>query len=155
MRILARVISTFFGAGLFPLAPGTLTSALVVLGLRVLVAGPSPVVLGAAAAILFFLGAWAAGRYAAELGASDPGRIVIDEVCGQALALALVPRDWLPAALAFVFFRFFDILKPFPLKRLEKLPGGWGIMADDVGAGLAAAAAVHLLFRYLQISRLI
>ena len=150
MKILAGIVATFFGVGLFPVAPGTVTSALVVSGL--FFSGLSSGVLIALAGGTFFLGVWASGTYASELGVSDPGRIVIDEVCGQTLAFALVPGVWPAAVLVFAFFRFFDIVKPFPLRTLERLPGGWGIMADDVGAGLAAAAAVRLLFLILQIA---
>jgi phosphatidylglycerophosphatase A len=153
MRVPAKILATFFGVGFFPLAPGTLASALVVIVSRVLLSGVSPAILLAAAAVLFFLGVWAAGGYASVLGLPDPGRIVVDEVCGQVLALALVPRRGLPVVLAFVFFRVFDIVKPFPLRKLERLPGGWGIMADDVGAGLAAAAAVHLVLALLRVAR--
>lgn len=154
MRILAKFISTFFGIGFFPVAPGTLSSALVVLAMRVFSSGPSPAILLIAAAAVFFLGAWAGGVYAALLGIPDPGRIVIDEVCGQLLALALVPRGLYPAVLVFVFFRLFDIVKPFALRRLENIPGGWGIMADDVGAGLAAALAVHLVLVIVRITKI-
>jgi phosphatidylglycerophosphatase A len=148
----AKIIATFFGVGFFPLAPGTLASALAVLGSRFLLSGISPAILLAAATGLFFIGVWASGRYACVLGLTDPGRIVVDEVCGQVLALALVPHRVLPVVLAFVFFRVFDIVKPFPLRRLERLPGGWGIMADDVGAGLSAAAAVHLVLALLRVA---
>ena len=91
-------------------------------------------------AVLFCVGAAAAARHAAELGRPDPGRIVVDEVCGQLVACAFLPADWISVAVAFALFRFFDIIKPWPIRKLEGLPGGWGIMADDVGAGLAAAA---------------
>jgi phosphatidylglycerophosphatase A len=154
MKVLAKIVSTVCGIGFVPAAPGTLASALVVLGVRVVSSGPSPAVLLGASATLFFIGVWAAGSYAADLGASDPGLIVVDEVCGQLLALALVPRHRLAVVLAFVLFRIFDILKPFPLRRLESLPGGWGIMADDIGAGLAAALGVHLILQLLRITKL-
>jgi phosphatidylglycerophosphatase A len=87
----------------------------------------------------------ASAAYAAELGQLDPGCIVIDEVCGQLIALAFLPAAWVPVGASFVLFRFFDIIKPWPIRKLEKLPGGWGIMADDVGAGLAAAALARLV----------
>jgi phosphatidylglycerophosphatase A len=100
-------------------------------------------------AFLFFAGAAASAAHAAELGRPDPGRIVVDEVCGQLLALAFLPAAWAPLAISFVLFRFFDILKPWPIRRLEKLPGGWGIMADDIGAGLAAAALSRLVLLWV------
>ncbi|NTV81952.1 MAG: phosphatidylglycerophosphatase A, partial [Candidatus Aminicenantes bacterium] len=87
--------------------------------------------------------------HAAEHGRPDPGRIVIDEVVGQLLALAFLPGAWVPVAVAFALFRFFDIIKPWPIRRLERLPGGWGIMADDVGAGLAAAVLGRLILLWI------
>ncbi|HYA48241.1 MAG TPA: phosphatidylglycerophosphatase A, partial [Burkholderiales bacterium] len=71
--------------------------------------------------------------------------VVIDEALGQFLALSLVPARWLPLLGCFLLFRFFDIIKPWPIRRLEKLRGGWGIMADDAGAGLAAGLLIQLL----------
>jgi phosphatidylglycerophosphatase A len=145
VRLAARLLATFFGVGRFPLVPGTAASAVAALGyLLALHALPFPlyaVLLGA----LFFAGAWSAAFHAAELGVPDPGRIVVDEVCGQLVALALLPAGWLPVAVSFALFRFFDIIKPWPIRRLERLPGGWGIMADDVGAGLAAAVLGRLV----------
>jgi phosphatidylglycerophosphatase A len=139
MKTIARVLAIFFGVGLFPVAPGTLASAVAVLIYKLALhelAWPWYLLILAG---LFAAGAAAAGSHAAELGRPDPGRIVVDEVCGQLLALALFPDGWIPLAVSFALFRFFDIIKPWPIRKLEKLPGGWGIMADDVGAGLAAA----------------
>jgi phosphatidylglycerophosphatase A len=99
--------------------------------------------------VLFFAGTAASAVHSAELGRPDPGRIVVDEVCGQLIALAFLPAAWVPVAVSFVLFRFFDIIKPWPIRRLEKLPGGWGIMADDVGAGLAAAALSRLVLLWV------
>jgi len=151
VKAIAKIVSTFFGVGFFPFAPGTVTSVLVVLGFLFVFPGTPGAILWLVVLGLFFLGSWAAGSYAAALALPDPGRIVIDEVCGQLLALSLVPRGRLPAVLAFVFFRIFDIVKPSPLRQLEKLPGGWGIMADDVGAALAAALPVHLVSYLLRV----
>jgi len=144
MKTMSRVLATFFGVGLFPVAPGTLASACAVLiyrlGLHNL---PWPIYL-LLLAVLFAAGGAAAAAYAAEIGRPDPGRIVVDEVCGQLLALTLFPDGWAAVAVSFALFRVFDIIKPWPIRRLEKLPGGWGIMADDAGAGLAAAALGRL-----------
>ena len=140
MKAAARILATFFGVGLFPLAPGTLASAIVVLAYRFALhdlAWPLYILL---LAVLFFAGTAASALCAAELGRPDPGQIVVDEVCGQLAALALMPSGWIALAVSFAFFRFFDIIKPWPIRKLEKLPGGWGIMVDDIGAGLAAAA---------------
>jgi phosphatidylglycerophosphatase A len=149
MKLLSRIFSTFFGIGFFPKAPGTAssTAALLIycLALHCL---PWPIYI-LFLAVLFSLGSMASAAYAAELGQTDPQRIVIDEAFGQFLALFLVPVGWLPLTLTFVFFRFFDIIKPYPIRRLEKLPGGWGIMADDAGAGVVTGVIVHLLLFWI------
>jgi phosphatidylglycerophosphatase A len=145
MKAVSRVLATFFGLGFVPLAPGTAASAAAALGYKLALhdlAWPLYVVL---VALLFFVGASVSAAYAAELGRPDPGRIVIDEVCGQLIALAFLPAGWVPVGLSFALFRFFDIIKPWPIRKLESLAGGWGIMADDVGAGLAAAVLARLI----------
>jgi phosphatidylglycerophosphatase A len=144
MKTAAKILATFFGIGLFPLAPGTMASAVAALAYRFVLHGLAWPLFFLLLAFLFFAGAAASAAHAAALGRPDPGRIVIDEVCGQLLALAFLPAAWVPVAVSFVLFRFFDIIKPWPIRRLEKLPGGWGIMADDIGAGLAAAALSRL-----------
>ncbi|MEC8062077.1 MAG: phosphatidylglycerophosphatase A, partial [Pseudomonadota bacterium] len=96
--------------------------------------------LAAATAGLFLLGTWAAHHYAARLGRDDPGEIVVDEVVGQWLPLCVLPVEPVAYAIAFVSFRFFDIVKPWPIGAADRrLKGGLGIMIDDVLAGLAAA----------------
>jgi phosphatidylglycerophosphatase A len=149
MRTLSRVLATFFGIGLVPVLPGTAASAAATLLDMGLFRGLSGPLYGLLVAGLFFIGVAVSGAYAAELGRRDPGRIVIDEVCGQLVALAFLPPGWLPAGVAFALFRFFDIIKPGPIRRLERLPGGWGIMADDVGAGLAAAVLTRLALLFV------
>jgi len=145
MRLFSRVFATVFGIGFFPKAPGTASSAaallVYVLALHKL-AWPVYLLLLAG---LFFFGRAVSSSYASELGQHDPKPVVIDEALGQLLALFLVPVAWLPLTLAFIFFRFFDIIKPYPIGGLEKLPGGWGIMADDAAAGAAAGIAAHLI----------
>jgi phosphatidylglycerophosphatase A len=94
--------------------------------------------------VLFLAGAAASGRFARIMGRDDPGFIVIDEVCGQMIALFLVSPSLLNLALSFALFRFFDIIKPFPVRNAEGFPGGWGIMADDVVAGVFAALVLRL-----------
>ena len=145
MKIASRVLATFFGLGLFPVAPGTLASAVAALAYGLFLHDLAWPIYIVSLAALFIGGAAAAGSYSAETGQPDPGRIVVDEVCGQLLALTLFPGDWTAVAVCFALFRFFDIIKPGPIKRLERWPGGWGIMADDLGAGLAAAALGRLV----------
>ena len=145
MRTLSKVLAVFFGLGLVPILPGTVASAAATILHVVLVRELTVLAYALMVAGLFLAGVAVSGAYAAEGGRPDPGRIVIDEVCGQLIALAFLPPGWLPAGLAFALFRFFDIIKPWPIRRLERLPGGWGIMSDDVGAGLAAAVLTRLV----------
>lgn len=145
MKAAARLLATFFGLGLFPFAPGTLASAAAVLAYRFVLHEWHWAPYALLVVILFAAGAAAASLHASELGRPDPGRIVVDEVCGQLLALTLLPPEWIPLLVAFAAFRFFDIIKPWPIRKLEKLPSGWGIMADDAAAGLAAGVVARLV----------
>ena len=137
--------ATFFGIGFMPIAPGTFASLAVVLLYRAGLHRLPPAALGLIVAAVFFACAAASTRYARQLGLVDPGRIVVDEVAGQLVALFALGPDWRLLISAFLLFRFFDIIKPWPIRRLERLPGGWGIMADDIAAGVAAAAALRLI----------
>jgi phosphatidylglycerophosphatase A len=96
------------------------------------------------------LGVAAAGEAARDRRTADPPEVVIDEGIGMLLALALGPSGVTAALLTFGAFRVFDIVKPYPVRHLERLPGGWGIVADDVAAALYAAAAVRLIWAALS-----
>jgi phosphatidylglycerophosphatase A len=132
-----------FGAGLAPYAPGTFGSAVGVVGAWWLLELPLiarvAVVLG-----VVVLGIWICGESARRLGQHDDQRIVFDEIAGILLtSLAVVEKSFLALALVFVFFRFFDILKPWPIRDVDhSLHGGLGIMLDDLIAALYAAACV-------------
>jgi phosphatidylglycerophosphatase A len=144
MKYLWRVLASFFGLGFFPFAPGTLTSLVVVLVYRYSAhALDWPYFLVILLALLI-LGTYAASFYSSELQRDDPRCIVVDEAAGQLLVLFLVAPEWTSLAAGFLLFRFFDIVKPFPVRRAEELPGGWGIMADDVLAALMAKALLHI-----------
>jgi len=139
MKIAVRLISTFFGAGYFPIAPGTFTSLIVALVYRWAAFRLSPLLyLGLVAAVVF-IGVAAADSFARALNQKDPRPIVIDEVGGQLIALFLAPVEWGWIFFGFILFRVFDVFKPRPIRDLERLPGGWGIMADDVLAGVFSA----------------
>lgn len=144
MRILGKAVATFFGLGLFPVAPGTLTSLTVVLIYRYWLQGLGGPYLLLILLALLVVGTPAASFYSSELKRPDPGCIVVDEAAGQLLVLAFVPPEWILLAAGFLVFRALDILKPFPIRTAEKLPGGWGIMADDIVAALMSKAALHL-----------
>lgn len=154
---LSALIATVGGVGRMPQAPGTWGS-LAALPLAFALHGLGGFPLFAAATLgLFALGLWATNAYVAETGAgadADPSEVVIDEVVGMLvtlwpLSLGLWMRGtdpwlfpWPGWVGGFLLFRFFDILKPPPIKRFERLPGAWGVMMDDVVAGLFAAAVV-------------
>ena len=142
MSALARAIATAFGLGYAPKAPGTAGSlgALVIAWLLCAYAGVGPLWFAAFAIALAIPGIWAAGMVAQEIGRKDPQIVVVDEVVGQWAALAGASHlNWKSAFAAFVLFRLFDIWKPPPVRQLERLPGGVGIVADDAMAGLYAA----------------
>lgn len=140
---ISRVAATFLGAGLFPVAPGTFASLLAALVhafllVRLPLAGRIAVVGGT-----FLLGVAASSVAARSFGLRDPRPVVIDEVAGQWAALLLAPAAWFPILLGFLLFRFFDILKPLGIRKIESLPSGWGIMADDLAAGLVSLAILQ------------
>ena len=133
---LALLIATVGGVGHAPFAPGTVASALTALALGVVSPSRSALVLTVVAVVA--LGTWASQDAERSLGGKDPGAIVIDEVAGMALSVLTLPLT--PAALiaGFVLFRIFDIAKPYPANALQRLPGGVGVMIDDLVAGLYA-----------------
>jgi phosphatidylglycerophosphatase A len=139
---LARVVATAFGSGYAPFAPGTAGSAVGLLLFWPLASLSSRWQL-TAVGVLFLAGALAAGRVAARVGLKDPGIVVVDEVVGQWVALAGLPFTPATAALGFLLFRAMDVVKPWPARDLERVPGGWGIMADDVAAGVYARLALR------------
>ena len=147
----AWAIGTFFGAGLLKPGPGTYGSIAAVLlwfgAAHLLHPAPVALAIGTAIAALAatLIGIPAATIVARESGREDPGHVVIDEVAGQLIALIAIPADWQHAALSLLLFRLFDILKPPPVRQFERLPGGTGIMLDDVAAGLLALLCAHLI----------
>jgi phosphatidylglycerophosphatase A len=146
----AALLATWFGAGFLPVAPGSWASlaALPCAALLVWFGGPV-LVLGAAAA-LFLLGTCAADAYMAAVQVHDPPAIVVDEVVGQWLTLALLPLDPFAYALGFVLFRVLDVLKPWPANFVDRaVTGGIGVMLDDVVAGAYAGAALWLIVPWL------
>ena len=142
------MLATFFGVGYLRPGPGTYASAITVvlwwaMSRFIAPAWLIPAAVIASAAITL-LGIPPSTTVARESGQKDPGFLVIDEVAGQMIALIGVPLAWKYLLAGFILFRGFDIIKPFPLRRLERLPGGTGIMMDDVGAGVYALLLLQL-----------
>ena len=141
-------LATCFAIGWIPLAPGTAASlAALPFGLALVLLGWQA--LAAFALLTTLLGIWACGTYAKKIGVNDPSECVIDEVAGQWIALlpiAVAAPDvlaWRPYIAGFLLFRLFDMWKPWPVAQFERLPGGLGIMMDDVAAGLLAGLALY------------
>jgi phosphatidylglycerophosphatase A len=155
-RGLAVWIATSGGVGFFPVWPGTVGAAVGLVAVAALQRLPLTtagldVVVGLTASGIFGLGVWAAGRAERYFGCSDPSPVVVDEVVGQMVTFLLCPAaSWKVLLAGFAIFRFFDVIKPFPAGRAEHLPAGWGIMTDDVVAGIysmAGLSAVGLVLK--------
>ena len=140
----AELIATMGSAGYLPKAPGTWGSLLAV----ALAYGlPYPWIY---LVIFSAPGVWAAGQYARDRGSKDPQSVVIDEGIGQWIALSMGGTHWQACLAGFALFRFFDIVKPWPVRQLERLPGGWGIVLDDAMAGVYAGI-VMLVLRWFHL----
>jgi phosphatidylglycerophosphatase A len=138
----ASLVATAGGLGHAPLAPGTAASLPPVVLAWLL--APSDAVLVAAAVAVTGLGIWAGGREERRLGVLDPSTVVVDEVAGMLVALVGHPRTLGWGMALFLLFRVMDVWKPFPIRRLQDLPGGWGIVLDDVLAAVYASLLGHL-----------
>jgi len=152
----AFLIATFFGIGKLKPGPGTwgsLAAALIWLALSLLIAPRfQPEVLAGLIVIVIALGIPAATAVARSSGTKDPQNVVIDEVAGQWIAFLFVPVAWKTLLAGFILFRGFDILKPPPVRQLERLPEGTGIVVDDVAAGLYALLVMQLLLHFGPLS---
>lgn len=142
MTRLALAVATCLGVGYAPVAPGTFGSAAGLVLWALLPAHPAAP--GVAIVAAFAVGTWAAGVVERRQGATDPGIVVIDEVLGMFVTLVMNPVTWRGAVLGFLLFRLFDVLKPYPANRLERLHGGLGIMSDDAMAGVYANMVLRL-----------
>jgi phosphatidylglycerophosphatase A len=146
----AWAVATFLGIGWLKPGPGTWASVAAVLlwaiAARAVHLAPHALLAALCAGIALALvpGIPAATIAERQSGIEDPGFVVIDEVIGQWIALLFCPADWAHALIALVLFRLFDILKPPPARQLERLPAGWGIVCDDVAAGLYALGIASL-----------
>jgi phosphatidylglycerophosphatase A len=152
----ARAIATFFGVGRLRPGPGSWGSAAAVLIWFALSYRLRPTaqiwVLGALATLTIFLGIPAATRVAKSSGIDDPQFVVIDELAGQWITLLFAPVSWKTLLTGFILFRGFDIVKPPPVRQLENLPAGTGIVMDDVAAGIYALIVMQLLLYFRILS---
>ena len=139
--LFALAVATVFGVGYAPAAPGTFGSVAGLL-LWLLLPG-SPLVQGLTIVVLFVAGSLAGNAAEHYYGKTDPRHVVIDEVMGMMITLFLIPVGMGGALLGFLLFRATDVIKPWPADRLESLPGGWGVMADDAMAAVYANLALR------------
>jgi phosphatidylglycerophosphatase A len=149
-RIVAEWISTVFFIGKLPLAPGTWASIAATVCWYFTFQDVHPFVLPAVSIFLFLIGAFASDTVVQDTKEHDPSRIVIDEWVGQWLAFSMMPVTIKTGLIGLIAFRLFDILKPGPVRKAEKLSGGWGIMADDVVAGMMAYFVLLIFYTYIQ-----
>lgn len=137
------LIATFFGSGFLPAIPGTwgsLVTAILIWFLPSLPWGIEILLL----VLIFFIGVWSSTQVERISQSTDPGYIVIDEFIGMALVLMTIPKSFVLYLFAFLLFRIFDIVKPTPVKQLQELPEGWGVMIDDIVAGIYAIIVLQL-----------
>jgi len=144
--MLAKIIATFFGSGLAPKAPGTFGSlAALIIGVA-LEYYRGTIILAASAAICLIIGTWATHVYIKATNQEDPKEVVIDEVVGMWLTLLIFPNTYAGIAIAFISFRFFDIIKPWPVSYFDKkVKNAFGVMMDDVVAGLYPAIIIYII----------
>ena len=148
---IAFILGSWFGSGKAPVASGTFGSfAALPFAWGIFLWGGWPYLL-VSAIIVYFIGTWCSGIIMREMKVEDPGVIVIDEVVGQWLSLLTAPLDPFCYLIAFLFFRFFDILKPWPACWADsKLHNATGVMLDDVFAGMYALICSTLIFHYFM-----
>jgi phosphatidylglycerophosphatase A len=142
---LAVFVATAGYSGYFPFAPGTVGSAVGLVVYLLVWWSRSPILEAALIVVLFAAGTWAGTIAERYFGGIDPGPIVLDEVVGMLITLACIPVDVSGAIAGFFLFRLFDVLKPFPARRLENLHGGLGVMADDAMAAVYANISLRAL----------
>ncbi len=142
----ACLVSTWFGVGLIPLAPGTWGSLAALPFAWIIQNTAGPYALVAASALIFGLGWWASSVFIAHGDVSDPQTIVVDEVAGQWLVLAVAPTTFWYYLAGLVLFRIFDVAKPWPVRWADRfVKGGLGVMLDDILAGVYGIAILYVL----------
>lgn len=147
MNVVSKVVATFFGVGYFPAAPGTAATAAGV-GLIVLLKDIPFVQYSGLLFLLFAAGLVCSSYLEKALNQKDPGIVVIDEVVGIMIALMGLPLTWPVIVCGFFLFRALDMFKIYPINRFEAMPGGWGVMLDDVMAGLYTNIILSIAVRW-------
>ena len=141
-----QFLAVGFGSGLVPKAPGTF-GTLAAVPLFLLMSGLTPLIYALLVLVVCISGIYICGKAASDVGVHDHGAIVWDEIVGFLITMFLVPLAWQSIVVGFILFRLFDIFKPWPISFIDKnVHGGFGIMLDDVLAGIAALACMHLIF---------
>ena len=148
MKTVALAIATAGGAGYFPIAPGTVGSAVGIV-VYLLTRHFDPAIQVGLFVAVCVIGTWASTVAATHFGREDPGYVVIDEVAGQLATLLLLDVSLVGAFIGFLVFRVLDIIKPWPANRLEALHGGPGIMADDIMVGAYGWVLLWVLFHFV------
>lgn len=139
-----EILSSFFGIGFIKKGGGTVAAIATALIWLVAVAVPDTWMVIGSVLVVIVYGIWAGNEVEKKWG-KDSSKVVIDEVAGMLVALLFIPVSFVNVLLALGLFRFFDILKPLMIRRLEKLPGGWGVMGDDVLAGIYSNIVLQLI----------
>jgi phosphatidylglycerophosphatase A len=140
---LSEWLATCFKIGHLPIAPGTWGSLAAVIGWWLWLQYLDPLVFIVLIITIFIIGVFATNIIIDHTGEKDPSRIVLDEVAGQWLGLLVLPDGALYIAAAFISFRLLDIIKPWPIRQLEKFPKGWGVMLDDMLAGILTLGLIQ------------
>ncbi len=142
---ISTLLSTFFYLGKSPFAPGTVGTLGGIVLYYLLVQSGSLVFYSVFTFLFIIISFFVSNKSIEILGEDDPGEIVIDEVCGFLVSMFMIPFGLTNVILGFFLFRFFDILKPFPVRKFEKLPKGYGVVMDDVAAGVYTNIVLHIL----------
>ena len=150
MKLIYKLLATSFGAGYSPFAPGTVGAIVgcVLLWLlqryQLIDTLNTPFVFIGLIIIVTLIGVYDTNQLEEEWG-KDPSKVVIDETIGLWISMLLIPFSWFNLLLAFILFRFFDIAKPLGIRKMESINGGWGVMADDILAGIYANILLHII----------
>ena len=149
MNFFVLLFATGFGVGFSPIVPGTM-GTLMAIPIYYFLSSISTPVYELTLAAFFFFSSWIAGQAERYWKKKDDQRIVIDEIMGFLVTMLWIPKSPLFITAGFLLFRFFDILKPFPIRRLERVKAGYGVVLDDVLAGVYANLVLHLIYRTMN-----